>query len=98
MNKLWLSLPVAVALMLSGCDENSGAEGPESATQKTTVRSVICLISGANCFVAARFPNLDACEEYKKFLGMKCDGITSPGRLICATDAPSPLVSSYCIP
>jgi hypothetical protein len=81
-------------ILLAACD--SGQSDVRSASGKTPIRYVICGIGETNCFVAARFKDLDACESHKKWSDMLCDSKSTPGEMHCRTDTGPTVATSYC--
>jgi hypothetical protein len=93
MNRYVFILPLLV--FVGGCNP-SNAEGVKGAEGETLVKYVICGAAETNCFVAARFKDLDGCESHKKWSEMLCDSVSHPGKMICETDRGSQITFSYC--
>lgn len=90
-----LALLGAVAGLVAGCD--AGAEGVKGAKGDTPVKYVICGMGESNCFVSARFKDLDGCESHKNWSSMLCDSRT-PGVMACRTDPGPHIGAAYCVP
>jgi len=88
-------LATLIALVaLQGCDvSNSGVKG---ANGETPVRYVICGVGETNCFVLARFKDLDSCESHKQWADMLCDRASEPGKMTCTTDTSPQIAIAYC--
>lgn len=87
---LWL-----FALATPGCT-GAPAEGAIHAEGDTPIRYVICGVGETNCFVAARFNNLDACESHKSMSEMLCDTKSDPGKITCTKDTGTTVAVAYC--
>jgi len=86
-------LIVGLAILLAGCGEDKFVDRVASAEGDTKVKYVIC--SDAQCFVAARFNDLESCERHKEWSGMLCTR-SEPGTMICSDPVGSPLADGYC--
>ena len=87
----------ALALVCGvGCNRATSEEGPLGATGDTDVRYVICAIGDTGCFVAARFNDLDSCNQYKQVSEMLCDRSKAPQVVTCKRDPGEQLAVSYC--
>lgn len=84
-------------LLLGGCDRGAFSTGAKDATGETAVKYVICGARETNCFVAARFKDLDACISHKAWAEMLCDSKSKPGEMYCRRDAGPAIGVSYCI-
>lgn len=73
-------LVVLLAMVLHGCDSAPGVKGAKG---ETPVKYIICGHGEMNCFVAARFKDLDGCERHKNWSEMLCDSQTDPTRMVC---------------
>lgn len=62
----------------------------------TPARYVICGPGESNCFVAARFKDLDACQSHKEWADMLCDSKAAPGVMTCRKDTGTQLAMAYC--
>lgn len=82
------------ALLIAPCE--SADLGVKGAKGETPVKYVICSISGTNCFVAARFDELEACESYKHWHGMLCDKVSKTGEMLCRTNTGRTISTAYC--
>ncbi len=83
-------------LLLAGC-ENSNSSGVKDANGETSIKYVICSQGETNCFVDARFKDLDGCQSHKDWADMLCDKISTPGKMICTQDnGPRIGVVTYC--
>lgn len=87
--------PVFILLLLSGC-ESSNSKDVKSASGETPVKYVICSQGENNCFVAARFKDLDGCQSHKDWADMLCDKISTPSKMICAQDNGPKIGVAYC--
>ena len=81
-------------LLLIACGQ--GGSGVNGAKGDTPVRYVICGAGESNCFVAARFKDLDACQSHKSWADMLCDSISTPGAMTCRKDPGPSIGVSYC--
>lgn len=88
-------LRLAIILLLIGCNSKNN-EGVIAAKGNTPAKYVICGASETNCFVSARFRNLDSCEDHKKWSEMLCDSISHPEKMICENDKSNKIAFSYC--
>ena len=89
---------IAVLLVLTllvGCD-NKSTSGVKNAIGDTPVKYVICSLGETNCFVAARFKDLDGCQSHKDWADMLCDNVTTPGKMTCAQDNGPKIAIAYC--
>lgn len=93
MNKNIYTLVLAILLVSCG---NENVEGIRGAKGETPVRYVICDAGEADCFVSARFKDLDGCESHKKWSEMLCDSVSHPGQMICEKNNKPQIVFSYC--
>jgi hypothetical protein len=93
MNKKILAL--ALIGLLNSCDSAS-TEGAKGAEGETPVKYVICTAGETNCFLAARFKDLDGCESHKKWSEMLCDSQSYPGKMVCEKDNRPQIAFSYC--
>lgn len=57
----------------------------DTANESTPVRFLNCDSLGNECFVSARFKDLDSCERYKVFNTAYCDYVSIPGKISCDT-------------
>lgn len=91
MNRVW---PIGLFLALTACDSgHTGVQGAEGTTQ---VKYVICGSGEQNCFVAARFKDMDGCQSHKDWSVMLCDSKSKPGEMYCRKD-PGPMIgTAYC--
>jgi hypothetical protein len=81
------------SLLVAACESETGVK---SATGDTPVKYVICGAGERNCFVAARFKDLDACASHKQWSEMLCDSRSTPGEMTCRKDL-GPMISvAYC--
>ena len=94
MNRFLLIL--SIVLIVSGCHPSGSDGGVKGAKGETPVKYVICGFAETNCFIAARFKDLDGCESHKKWSEMQCDSISQPGKMICETDRGGSVAVSYC--
>jgi hypothetical protein len=101
-----LSILVAYCLAVSATSSCTALRGdghadtPQGAVDATPIRYVICgQFQGRDCFVAARFPDLDGCEMYKRQSEYLCDSVSTPGKMICdTTPIPTTTTMAYCLP
>lgn len=82
-------------LLLAGC-ENSSSSGVKNASGETPVKYVICSQGETNCFVAARFKDLDGCQSHKDWADMLCDKLSTPGKMTCTQDNGPKIGVAYC--
>lgn len=86
-------LILAMLLPIAGCSDNVGIAG---AKDKTPVRYVICGTAESNCFVSARFKDMDGCERHKAWSEMLCDSQSEPGTMVCKKDVGTAIATSGC--
>lgn len=91
-------LGFAVVLLLA-CGLDQGAGTPNSAVGDTPVKAVVCSQGDVNCFVVARYSDLDSCEYHRKLSSMSCDSLSSNDKIFCESIDPVRLMEtpSYCI-
>ena len=85
-----------VALVLIACGDRK--PDVKSAKGETTVKYVICGPAESNCFVAARFQDLEQCQSHKDWSDMYCDKRSSPGVMVCKQGIEPSFGVSYCVP
>lgn len=83
-----------VVLICSGCD--GSGDGIKEAKGDTHVKYVICGTAESNCFVAARFKDLDGCQSHKDWADMLCDSRSQPGVMTCKRDSAVSSATAYC--
>ena len=88
----------AMMVSVAGCGLSVGEQGVKGAKGDTPAKYVICSAGETNCFVAARFKDLDACERHKKWADMLCDSISTPGLMTCRTPPEPSIGNAYCVP
>jgi len=88
-------LVLAVIAALTACDGGQ-SDTPQSARGDTPVRYIICSVGGTGCFVAARFKDLDGCEQHKEWADSLCDRLSNPGKIICTKDPGRTIAIAYC--
>ena len=93
MNKNLLVL-ILIGFLVGCNDENT--KGVKGTKGETPVRYVICGAGETNCFVGARFKDLDGCETHKKWSEMLCDSQSDPRKMICEKDSGAQIAFSYC--
>jgi hypothetical protein len=87
-------LALLIVFALTACD--TGRTGVKDAKGETPVKYVICGAGETNCFIAARFKDLDACQSHKNWSEMLCDSRAKPGEMSCRKD-PGPMIGvAYC--
>ncbi|OHC65575.1 MAG: hypothetical protein A2040_13810 [Rhodocyclales bacterium GWA2_65_19] len=86
---------VVTMLFLTGCDD-SRSGGVKGAKGETQVKYLLCGPGESNCFLAARFKDLDGCQSHKDWAEMLCDRQSTPGKMICATDSGTKIGVAYC--
>lgn len=79
-------------LNISGCSE----DGIKTATGETPVKYIICKRGDVNCFIAARFKDMDSCMSHKEWADMICEKMSTPGKMVCTTDTHLPTSVAYC--
>lgn len=77
----------------AGCSREQGVAG---ARGETPVRYVICGIGETNCFVSARFKDLDSCESHRNWSEMLCDSRSVPDTMVCKKDKGPSIGYAYC--
>ncbi len=81
-------------LSLAACEQRG--TGVQGATGETPVKYVICSAGERDCFVAARFKSLDACESHKNWGDMRCDSLSKPGEMHCRKGSGPVIAVTYC--
>lgn len=87
--------PVFILLLLVGCESSTSSE-VKSASGETPVKYVICSQGEFNCFVTARFKDLNKCQSYKDWADMLCDKIFTPSKMTCVQDNGPKIGVTYC--
>jgi hypothetical protein len=87
-------LPWLALLVLAACGQ--GETGVKGAKGDTLVKYIICGVGETNCFIAARFKDLDACQSHKNWADMLCDSRSKPGEMICRKDSSPSVGVAYC--
>lgn len=86
---------LAFIIQVSGCSDRNA--GVKDAKGDTPAKYVICGAGETNCFVGARFKDLDSCESHKKWAEMLCDSTSQSGKMICQSDEESQKIAfAYC--
>ena len=97
MQRISLAIFALIAFFtLSACGSDKLSGGPLEAIGETPVRYIICSVGDQNCFVAARFNDLDSCNNHKNLSEMLCDRLSEPGTVTCKKDMREQLAVSYC--
>ena len=86
---------VIILFLFNGC-ESASSSGVKSATGETPAKYVICSQGETDCFVSARFKDLDGCQSHKDWADMLCDKMSIPGKMTCAQDNGPKIVVAYC--
>ena len=86
---------MAVLLVLSACD-GGGSGGLNNAVGETSIKYEVCAKAEANCFVLARFRDLQGCKRYKNYAEMVCEENADTGRTICEKPK-GKTAFSYCV-
>lgn len=81
-----------VAVLLSSCSD----DGVKGAKGDTPAKYVICGPGESNCFVAARFKDLSACQSHKDWSEMLCDSKSTPGVMTCRKDSDPAVAVAHC--
>lgn len=81
---------------LAGCSGNSSSDGVKNAKGDTPVKYIVCSPGEKSCFVAARFNDLDSCQNHKNWSEMLCDSRSSPGKMVCTKDNGPTVSVAYC--
>jgi hypothetical protein len=89
-NAIYALIPL---LFFVGCGD--GTSGVKDAKGETPVKYVICGPGERNCFVAARFSDIEGCENHKNWSVMLCDSKSKPGTMVCTTDTEQ-IAATYC--
>lgn len=87
---------LAALLTISGCNGGS-SHGLNSAIGETSVKFVICAKAEQNCFVSARFRDLNGCKNYRHWAGMVCNTDANTGRMVCDKANNKMKAFSYCV-
>jgi hypothetical protein len=86
---------IMFALLLTSCGNNNLSD-VKHANDETLIRYVICSAGETNCFVAARFKDLDSCQSHKEWADMLCDKLSTPGKMICSQNNLPKIGIAYC--
>jgi len=86
---------IFILLFLIGC-ESTNSSDVKNANGATPVKFVICSLGETNCFVAARFKDLDSCQSHKDWADMLCDKISNPGKMTCTKETAPQIAVAYC--
>ena len=89
-------IAMAALLALAACD-GGGSGGLNSAVGETSVKYEVCAKQEANCFVLARFRDLQGCKRYQNFAEKVCEEDPNTGRMICETPKGKKKAFSYCV-
>ncbi len=81
-------LPLLFIGLLSGCEQD---DTPWKLMNCPANKSV-----SGECFVSARYRNLDSCEYSKKIGAMHCDSVSDPNKIVCENRGDSPIARTYC--
>jgi hypothetical protein len=87
-------LLLLIVAALTGCGPEEG--GVRGAKGGTPVKYVICGVGETNCFVSARFKDLDSCHSHKGWSEMLCDSQSKPGEMHCRKDLGPSIGVAYC--
>ncbi|WP_019898098.1 hypothetical protein [Methylotenera mobilis] len=88
-------LLLSLMTLLVSCSSHK-TEGVKEAEGETPVKVVICGAGESNCFVAARFKDLDGCESHKRWAEMLCDTQSNPEKMVCEKDNGAKVTYAYC--
>ena len=86
---------MATLLLMAGCN-GGGSGGVKTAVGENSVKFVICAKAEANCFVSARFRDLNGCQNYKHWAGMLCNTNPDTGQLMCSKPKNQMQAYAYC--
>jgi hypothetical protein len=70
--------------------------GVKGAKGDTPVKYVICSAGEQNCFISARFKDLDSCQSHKNWSEMLCDSRSRPNEMLCRKDPGPAIGMAYC--
>lgn len=89
-----------ITLILAGCSQSQPAQGPQSTKGETPIKLVVCDQGDVNCFVDARYKDLQSCEYHRRFAGMLCDSFSEKGKMSCEDVEYERAIQtpSYCLP
>ena len=82
-------------ILLTGC-ESSTSSDLKHAEGETPVKYVICSPLETNCFIAARFKDISACQSHQEWADMLCDKLSAPGKMTCTQNNGSKIGVGYC--
>ncbi len=85
---------LVAVMLLSGCSGGS-SHGVKDAVGETSVKFIICSQAEKNCFISARFRDLDGCRNYKQWAEMVCQTDAGTGQMVC--DKAKRRAFSYCV-
>lgn len=82
-------------LFLASCN-GTQTNGVDGAKGDTPVKLILCGAGQSNCFILARFKDLNGCESHKKWGEMLCDSVSNPEKMICEKDTGAKITYAYC--
>ena len=85
---------LALVMLPATAVAGDGTQG--TANEPTPIRYLVCDAFGNECFVVARFKNLETCEGFKAKDRAYCDSVSVPGKMICDTTRESKISTSFC--
>jgi hypothetical protein len=88
---------MATLLALSACNSGGGSGGLNNAVGETSVKYEVCAKQEANCFVLARFRDLQGCQKYKNWAEMVCEEDSNTGQMVCNKPKGKGGAFSYCV-
>jgi hypothetical protein len=90
----YLAWPSLIAISLMGC--SSSDKGVVSVDGPTPVRYVLCGAGESNCFLAAKFKDMDGCHSHKERDEWRCDKRSRPGVVVCKDESDRTIAHGYC--
>lgn len=87
-------------LSILGCSQSQIKKGPQDTKGETPIKHVVCDQGDVNCFVDARYKDLQSCEYHRRFAGMLCDSFSEKGKMSCEDVEYERAIQtpSYCLP
>lgn len=83
-------LLVAAGWLQSACAQLGGCSA------QVPVKLYFCKARYENCYVYARFKDMDACERTRMFVTAYCDQVSEPGKIICTRAEDEHIGEIYC--
>ena len=92
-------LLLSCSVLLIACDGTANSpsgDTPQTAKGETPVRYIVCSAGDTDCFVVARFKDMNTCDDYREQNSMLCDRISTAGQITCRKDTSPRIGAGYC--